>query len=49
MRFGIALRTMGTAATGEILHASARLAERAGLDTLWIPDHIAIPPDDAAG
>ncbi len=49
MRFGIALRTMGTASTGEILRASAMLAEDAGLDTLWIPDHIAIPPDDAAG
>ncbi len=49
MRFGIALRTMGTASTGEVLRASARLAEDAGLDTLWIPDHIAIPPDDAEG
>jgi probable F420-dependent oxidoreductase len=49
MRFGIALRTMGTAATGEILQACAARAESAGLDTLWIPDHIAIPPDDAEG
>jgi probable F420-dependent oxidoreductase len=49
MRFGIALRTMGTAATGGILQACAARAESAGLDTLWIPDHIAIPPDDAEG
>ena len=49
MRFGIALRTMGTAATGAILRESASRAESAGLDTLWIPDHIAIPPDDAEG
>lgn len=49
MRFGIALRTMGTAATGAVLHACASRAESAGLDTLWIPDHIAIPPDDAEG
>lgn len=49
MRFGIALRTMGTASTGEILRASAIRAESAGLDTLWVPDHIAIPPDDAEG
>lgn len=49
MRFGIALRTMGEAATGEILRASAHAAEAAALDTLWIPDHIAIPPDDAEG
>lgn len=49
MRFGIALRTMGQAATREILRRSAELAESAGLDTLWIPDHLAIPPDDAEG
>ena len=49
MRFGIALRTMGRAATGEILRTSALRAESAALDTLWIPDHIAIPPDDAEG
>ena len=49
MRFGIALRTMGTAASAEILRASASLAEAEGLDTLWVPDHIAIPPDDAEG
>lgn len=49
MRFGIALRTMGTAARREVLRASAAHAEAAGLDTLWIPDHIAIPPDDAEG
>lgn len=49
MRFGIALRTMGTAAQREVLRASASRAEAAGLDTLWIPDHIAIPPDDAEG
>jgi probable F420-dependent oxidoreductase len=49
MRFGIALRTMGKAATGDVLRASAHAAEAAALDTLWIPDHIAIPPDDSEG
>lgn len=49
MRFGIALRTMGKAATGEILRASAKEAEAAALDTLWIPDHLAIPPDESEG
>ncbi|MFO0690210.1 MAG: TIGR03619 family F420-dependent LLM class oxidoreductase [Myxococcota bacterium] len=49
MRFGISLRTMGQAATRDVLRASAGLGEAAGLDTLWIPDHIAIPPDDAEG
>lgn len=49
MRFGFALRLMGAAANPEVLRTSARLAEDAGLDALWVPDHIAIPPDDAEG
>jgi probable F420-dependent oxidoreductase len=49
MRFGFALRLMGKAATAEILRESARHAEAAGLDALWVPDHIAIPPDQTEG
>lgn len=49
MRFGFALRLMGAASSAPILRESACLAEEAGLDTLWVPDHIAIPPDDAEG
>ena len=49
MRFGFALRLMGTAANAGVLRESARLAEQAGLDALWVPDHIAIPPDDTEG
>ena len=49
MRFGFALRTMGVAANAAVLRESAARAEQAGLDTLWVPDHIAIPPDDAEG
>ncbi len=49
MRFGFALRLMGAAANAEVLRESARRAEAAGLDALWVPDHIAIPPDDAEG
>ena len=49
MRFGFALRLMGTAANAGVLRESARRAERAGLDALWVPDHIAIPPDDTEG
>ena len=49
MRFGFALRLMGKAATAEILQESARRAEAAGLDALWVPDHIAIPPDQTEG
>ena len=49
MRFGFALRLMGAAADARVLRESARRAEAAGLDALWVPDHIAIPPDDAEG
>ena len=49
MRFGFALRLMGTAANAGVLRESARRAEQAGLDALWVPDHIAIPPDDTEG
>lgn len=49
MRFGFALRLMGPAANALLLRESAQRAERAGLDALWVPDHIAIPPDQTEG
>lgn len=49
MRFGFALRLMGAAANASVLRESAMRAEAAGLDTVWVPDHIAIPPDDTEG
>jgi len=49
MRFGFALRLMGAAANASVLRESAHLAETAGLDGLWVPDHIAIPPDQTEG
>lgn len=49
MRFGFALRLMGAAAEASILRESALRAESAGLDTIWVPDHIAIPPDETEG
>jgi probable F420-dependent oxidoreductase len=49
MRLGLVLRTMGEQATRETLLACARAAEAAGLDEVWVVDHVAIPPDDAAG
>ena len=42
-------RTMGPQSTRETLDACARSAEAAGLDEIFVPDHIAIPPDDAEG
>jgi probable F420-dependent oxidoreductase len=49
MRLAISLRTMGPQSTRETLAACAYAAEAAGLDEIFVPDHIAIPPDDAEG
>src|SRR5512134_2286366 len=49
MKLGIAVRTMGPQSSRETLLACARAAEAAGLDEIHVPDHIAIPPDDAEG
>jgi len=49
MRLGVALRSMGPQATRETIVACAQAAESAGLDDVWVQDHIAIPPDDAEG
>ncbi len=43
------VRNMGPQSTRPTLLACARAAEAAGLDALWVADHIAIPPDDAEG
>jgi probable F420-dependent oxidoreductase len=49
VKLGISVRTMGPQSTRATLEACARAAEAAGLDELFVPDHIAIPPDDAEG
>lgn len=49
MKLGLYLRNMGDTATREIVRDCARGAEAAGIDDLWLADHIAIPPDDAEG
>lgn len=49
MKLGLYLRNMGPQSALEILLACARAAEDAGIDDLWVADHIAIPPDDAEG
>ena len=46
---GVLLRNMGPQSTLPMLRECARIAEDAGLDHLWVVDHIAIPPDDAEG
>ena len=49
MKLGAVVRNMGPESTRELIVACARGAERAGLDDVWVVDHIAIPPDDAEG
>jgi probable F420-dependent oxidoreductase len=49
VKLSISVRTMGPQSTRETLSACALAAEAAGLDEIFVPDHIAIPPDDAEG
>jgi len=49
MKLGVSLRLMGPSSSAETVLACARAADEAGIDDLWVPDHIAIPPDDAEG
>ena len=49
MRLGVLVRNMGPQSAPDLLRACARRAEEAGLDDLWVVDHIAIPPEDAEG
>lgn len=49
VKLGFLARNMGPQATAATLAGVAEAAEAAGLDDLWVVDHIAIPPDDAEG
>ena len=49
MKLGIVLRNMGPQSQPAMLRTCARAADAAGLDALWVTDHLAIPPDDAEG
>lgn len=57
MKIGLHLRNSGPHATREMLRDCARIADGlartedglAGIDDLWVFDHIAIPPDQAEG
>lgn len=48
MSVGVTLRTMGPQSTRELFGECAKIADGAGLDSLWVADHIAIPPGDSA-
>lgn len=49
MKLGIVLRLMGESSQPDVVVGCARAADESPLDELWVPDHIAIPPDDAEG
>ncbi len=49
MKIGVYLRTSGRETTPAMIVEQAKIAEAAGIDDLWVTDHIAIPPDDAEG
>lgn len=49
MRIGVLVRNMGPQSAPTLLRACALRAEAAGLDDLWVVDHIAIPPAEAEG
>ena len=49
MKIGVTLRNMGPQSTPDIMAEGAAHAEALAFDSLWITDHIAIPPDDAEG
>jgi probable F420-dependent oxidoreductase len=49
MEIGVTLRNMGPQSDPETMRAGALLAEEFGFESIWITDHIAIPPDDAEG
>src|SRR5262245_24137966 len=49
MKLGVTLRNMGPQSTAATVRAGAVHAEALGFESVWITDHIAIPPDDAVG
>ena len=49
MEIGVTLRNMGPQSTVDTMVSGAKAAEGLGFESIWITDHIAIPPDDAEG
>jgi len=49
MKLGLYLRNMGPQSARATLLECARRAEAAGVDDLWVADHVAIPPDQSEG
>jgi len=49
MEIGTTVRNMGHQSSAEIVLGCTLAAEARGIESVWITDHIAIPPDDAEG
>ncbi|MGH6921466.1 MAG: TIGR03619 family F420-dependent LLM class oxidoreductase, partial [Geminicoccaceae bacterium] len=49
MKLGLQLRNMGPQSTRTLIAEAARAAEAAGIDDLWVADHLALAPEDSEG
>jgi probable F420-dependent oxidoreductase len=49
MKLGLYLRNMGPQSTRSLIADAARAAEEAGVDDLWVADHLALAPEDSEG
>jgi probable F420-dependent oxidoreductase len=49
VKIGVTLRNMGPESSRALMADCARAAEAAAFESVWITDHVAIPPDDAEG
>jgi probable F420-dependent oxidoreductase len=49
MKLGLYLPNMGPQSTRTLIAEAARAAEEAGIDDLWVADHLALAPEDAEG
>jgi probable F420-dependent oxidoreductase len=49
MKLGLQLRNYGPQSTRPLIADAARAAEQAGIDDLWVADHLALAPEDSEG
>ena len=49
MHIGLMIRNMGDQSTREIMTGAALIAEEMEFESIWVVDHIAIPPEDSEG
>ena len=49
MKIGMGLRNMGDVADRDTLTRCAVSADETGVDSLWVFDHVAIPPEESEG